>query len=179
MTPSSMHSESSNAHTLEIQQGTWPGDRGLTIMISGAVLLIIVGLVALPSIARRTSQLAPATTPEGVVQRFYQAVYAGDYTAAYAFISADTQQRLALLDLQQQISAELQHSQVRVTKTTVVGDQATVWVTQTTVQPGGLFGSNEWSIDREILLQREGDQWRIRGGPFVVPETKPSAIARW
>lgn len=145
-------------------------DRGLIALIVGALVLIVVGLISIPLLASRTPALAPATTPEGVVQRFYQAVYSGDYSAAYAFLSADTQREFTLIELQQQMSAELQQSQMRVGTTAVHDSSATVQVTVTHFVPGGPFGSNEWSEMREILLQRENDTWKIVSGPFYVPE---------
>ena len=42
----------------------------LAAIVAGAVLLIVAGLLALPLIAGREPALAPADSPEGVVQRF-------------------------------------------------------------------------------------------------------------
>jgi hypothetical protein len=148
-------------------------DRGLLFLLLGALLLIVIGLVSIPLLAGRTPSLAPETTPEGVVQRFYAAAYRGDYQAAYGYVSADAQRRLALADLQQQISSDLQKSQARVGTASINGASASVRVTFTHFEPGGLFGSQEWSFNREVLLQREGDAWKIIGGAFY-----PVKIAR-
>jgi hypothetical protein len=144
-------------------------DRGLLALILGAVLLIVVGLIAVPLAARRTPSLAPATTPEGSVERFYQAAYAGDYGAAYGFLSTETQRRLSLIELQQQLSGNLQRSQARVSASQVADTHATVRVTLTHFSSDGIFGSNEWTEEREILLQREDEAWKIVSGPFYVP----------
>jgi len=144
-------------------------DRNLAALILGALLLIVVGLIAVPLAARRTPSLAPATTPEGTVQRFYQATYNGDYSAAYAFLSGDTQRRLSLIELQQQLSVDLSRSQARISTTRVTDSHATVRVMLTHFSPDGVFGSNEWQEDREVLLQREGAVWKIVSGPFFVP----------
>jgi len=146
-------------------------DRGLAILALGALLLVAVGLIAVPLATRRAPQLAPAATPEGTVQRFYQAAYAGDYSAAYAFLSADTQRRLSLIELQQQLSADLQRSQARVSTTRVTNDQATVRVIVTHYSPDSVFGSNEWQEEREVLLHRDDTAWKIISGPFYVPAT--------
>ena len=147
-------------------------DRGLAGLAAGALLLIVVALIAVPLAARRTPALAPAASPEGVVQRFYQAAYAGDYTAAYAFLSAETQRGLSLIELQQQLSASLQHSQVRAAASRLAGAQATVQVTLTHFGSDGIFGSSEWQEQREVLLAREGEEWKIVSGPFFVPSAK-------
>jgi hypothetical protein len=143
-------------------------DRGLLLLILGVVALIVAGLVAIPVAVRRTPQLAPATTPEGAVQRFYQAAYRGDYTAAYGFLSTETQRKLAVSELQQQMAPDLQDSQMRVRDTTVHASTATVRVTLTHVRPAGLFGSGEWTSEHEVLLQREGETWKIASGPFFL-----------
>ena len=152
---------------------TWPTiDRGLAALILGALLLIAAGLIAIPLAVRRTPSLAPAATPEGTVQRFYQAAYNGDYSAAYAFLSADTQRRLSLIELQQQLSVELPRSQVRISTTRVTDSHATVRVILAHFSPDGIFGSNEWQEEREVLLQREGAAWKIVSGPFFVPASE-------
>ena len=161
-----MHVQPSIPHSKQ----AWPTiDRGLVALILGALLLIAVGLIAVPLAARRSPSLAPVATPEGTVQRFYQAVYNGDYSAAYAFLSADTQRRLSLIELQQQLGVDLLRSQARVSTTRVTDSHATVRVILTHFSPDGIFGSNEWQEEREILLQREGAAWKIVSGPFFVP----------
>lgn len=144
------------------------GDRAMILIVGGALLLIVLGLISIPFAARREPTLAPATTPEGVVQRFYQSVYAGDYQSAYDLLSEDTRARVSLLELQQQLSSELDNSQLRVGAVTDHGTTATVAVTLTYVQPGGIFGSGEWTRELEVLLRRDGDSWHIVSGPFYV-----------
>ncbi len=144
-------------------------DRGLWLLIAGALILVIAGLISIPLFRNRSVPLAPAGTPEGVVQRFYQAAYAGDYTAAYAFLSREARERLSIAELQQQLGSELRDSQARVGRATIHGDTATVEVTLTRYAPGGLFGSNEWTEQRQVLLQRESDGWRISSGAFYLP----------
>ena len=147
-------------------------DRGLVALIVGALLLIALGLIAVPLTLRRTPPLAAVATPEGTVQHFYQAVYNGDYSAAYAFLSADTQRRLSLIELQQQLSVQLLRSQARISTTRVTDSHATVRVILTHFDPDGVFGSNEWQEEREVLLQREGAAWKIVSGPFYVPASE-------
>ncbi|MBA3943775.1 MAG: hypothetical protein H0X37_04350 [Herpetosiphonaceae bacterium] len=146
-----------------------PGvDRGFLLLVLGAVVLILLGLISIPLLGRRTPALAPVNTAEGTVQRFYQAAYQGDYQAAYRFLSSDTQRQLTVSGLQQQIGDELKNSQMVVSKTTVHEPTATVEVKLTYVQPGGLFSSDQYTNNREILLQREGSDWKIISGPFYL-----------
>lgn len=144
-------------------------DRGLFILVGGAIVLIIAGLISIPLANNRAPTIAPATTPEGTVQRFYQAAYGGDYEAAYNFLSADTQRAITLIEFQQQMSWEVQNSQMRVSSATARDSSATVRVTITRVQPGGIFGSGEWQNNYDVVLRREGAAWEIVSGPFSVP----------
>lgn len=144
----------------------WTIDRGMTALIVSALALIAIGLVSLPLMAWRTPTLAPVTTPEGIVQRFYAAAYQGDYSLAYSYLGTDAQGALSVVDLQQQLNPDLQQSQVRIGAATISDTSATVRVTLTHFSSDGLFGSQEWSTEREVLLQHEGNAWKIVGGAF-------------
>ena len=144
-------------------------DRGLLLLVGGALLLIAVGLASMALWGRRAPELAPATSPEGVVQRFYQAAYANDYATAHGFLAAETQARISANELQQQLSQQLRQTQMRVAETSVVGESATVQATITHSYPGGLFGSDEWTEQTSLVLNRAGDSWKIVSGPFVLP----------
>lgn len=148
------------------ERSRWTIDRGMFVLIVSALALITIGLVSLPLLAWRTPTLAPATTPEGIVQRFYAAAYRGDYRLAYSYLGTDAQRMLSVVDLQQQLNPDLQQSQVRIGAAAISDTSATVRITLTHFSSDGLFGSQEWSTEREVLLQREGDAWKIAGGAF-------------
>ena len=136
------------------------------MLIVSALALIVIGLVSIPLLAWRTPTLAPVTTPEGIVQRFYAAAYGGDYRLAHSYLAGDAQRMLSVVDLQQQLNLDLQQSQVHIGAAIINDTNATVRVTLTHFSSDGLFGSQEWSTEREVLLQREGDTWKIAGGAF-------------
>ena len=161
-----MHTASRQAQPGRARLG---GDRGLTFLVLGTLVLIAVGVISIPLVVRRAPTLEPAATPAGTVQRFYQALYAADYATAYSFLSADIQSKLSLSQFQQQLNIDLQHSQMRVLATTITGTHATVQIQVTHFQSGGIFGSDEWSTEQQVLLQHEGERWMIIGGPFYLP----------
>jgi hypothetical protein len=152
----------------------WGIDRKLALVIGGAVLLIVAGLIAIPLAAGRQPVLAPETTPQGTVERFYQALYRGDYSAAHGYFSADTQRRVAVGELQQSLQYEVQNSQARIGKVDVNDSSATVQVIITHFESGGLFGPNSWESENQLLLQREDDVWKIVSGFGFFP-AKPDA----
>jgi hypothetical protein len=161
-----MSHESSEAGATPAQRRIDPALAGIVV---GAIILIVLGLLAIPLAARRPPALAPETTPEGIVQRFYQAIYAGDYTTAYGYLAAETRAQLSALELQQQLAPQLRQSQMRVISTTVHDESATVRIALTHIQPGGLFGANEWTEELDVVLKREGGAWKIVSGPFYLP----------
>jgi len=142
-------------------------DRGLLFLIGGALALIAIGLVSITLTARSAPELSPATTPEGTVQRFYQAAYQGDYAAAYRLLSTDVQRRLSERELQDRMGPQLRQSQIRVGVATVQGNRATVPVKQTYFRDG-LFGTGETGSEYEMSLERDGDAWKITGLPWYL-----------
>ena len=144
-------------------------DPALAVIVVGAVILIVAGLIAIPLAARRSPELAPETTPEGVTQRFYQAAYAGDYATAYSYLAAEVRAQLPEIELQQQLASRLRETQMRVIDTTIHDDSASVRAALSHFQPGGLFDSNEWTEEIDVALKREGQAWKIVGGPFYLP----------
>jgi hypothetical protein len=144
-------------------------DRSLLLFVLGAVTLIVAGLIAIPLAGSRALTLAPASTPEGIVQRFYQALQAEDYQAAYNLVSPDSRRKLPLAEFRQQVESQIEGTQVRIDETRISGATATVEVTLTSFSSGDLFGSGEYSYQRDITLQREGESWRIVDGPFYLP----------
>ena len=141
-------------------------DRSLLLIVGGAVALIVIGLVSTALLSRSTISPAPLTTPQGVVQSFYAAAYAGDYASAYKLLSPDTQRTISERELRERLSADLRQSQARVGAGAVQGDRATVPVTITHYTRDGLFGSDEWTYTQEVSLKRVGDSWQLLGGPF-------------
>lgn len=142
-----------------------PHSWGVTALAAGAVALIVLALVTLGLSEHRQPALAPASTPEGVVQRFFDATYRGDYAAAYAMLSPATRRERSLAEFQAQMRYQ-RESEMHVDAVAAHGDTATVTVTVTHYSPGGLFGGGEWSTQYDLLLEREGDTWRIVGEPF-------------
>jgi hypothetical protein len=151
-------------HDPQIQTRRSRAGWGLPALAVGALVLVVIALVAIP-FASRPPELAPASTPEGVLQRFFDAIYRGDYLAAYTMLSNDTQHDLSLADFQARMRYQ-RESELRVDAVAIHGEMAMVSVTVTRYNPGDLFGGGEWSTQYNLLLERGGDTWRILGEPF-------------
>ncbi|KPV50884.1 hypothetical protein SE17_24360 [Kouleothrix aurantiaca] len=141
-------------------------DRSLLFVLGGALALIVIGLISTAVLERTSPSFAPASTPEGTVQRFYASLYAGDYAAAYGMLSPGTQRTIAERDLRERMSYDLRQSQARVGLASVQGDRATVPVTITHYSQDGLFGAQEWTSEQEISLVQTNGVWLLLGGPF-------------
>ncbi|MGQ9926773.1 MAG: hypothetical protein ACUVS4_07865 [Chloroflexaceae bacterium] len=139
---------------------------GLWALVGGAALLIIIALLTIPLSARQQPVFAPLSTPEGVVQRFFDAVYRGDYAGAYGFLSANMQRERSLAEFQNQIRYA-RNGEMRVDRVAIHDDTATVTVTVTRFEPGGIFGGNQWSTQYDLLLERDGESWRIVSWPLA------------
>jgi len=141
--------------------GSW----GLFALAGGALALVVIALIAIAMADRRQPELAPDSTPEGVVQRFFAATYRGDYAAAYGMLSDTAQHERSLAEFQERMRYERQ-SEMRVDAAAVHGETASVIVTVSHFSAGDIFGGGEWSAQYDLLLERDGDSWRITGEPF-------------
>jgi hypothetical protein len=137
---------------------------GLLGLVVAAVALIGLALLVIPTVSRRPLELALLSTPQGVVQHFYDAIYRGNYGAAYALLSDQTQREVPLEGFQGYANFS-RESEMRVDAVEINDTTATVTITVTHFEPGGIFGGNDWSYESEVLLEREGDSWRIIGLP--------------
>lgn len=143
----------------------WSQAWGLLALVGGALALVIIALIAIALGGRQQPELAPLSTPEGVVQHFFDATYRGDYATAYGMLSDTTRRERTLAEFQEQLRYQ-RDSELRVNAVAIHDQTATVTVTVTHFSPGGLFGGNEWSTQYDILLERDGETWRIIGWPF-------------
>lgn len=146
------------------------------------VALLIIGFVvvatAIVLIAGATPvHEYPADSPEGTIQRYMRALDERDPAAAYALLSSAVQGRFSEAQF-----ADQQYSYgpygdgsgrlVRIDRTDVTGDRATVALTIEQYWGGG-FGSNRTVMHRTIRLVREAGDWRLDEA-LVGPELMPA-----
>ncbi|MBI4286708.1 MAG: hypothetical protein HY670_12540 [Chloroflexi bacterium] len=132
------------------------------LLIFGAIIgvLIIVAIALVLTISPRDSALLPEDTPEGVVQRFLQAVKDQDYVKAYSYLSLEEPGKDGAphkvtyeewrTRFRQSPSREQRAWKATLGKSTIVGDIATVEVIIETFRPGG--GPFENPVDTSYTL---------------------------
>jgi hypothetical protein len=129
------------------------------VALTAAVgLVVAIALVAV--LVRGGNPVAFAeNTPEGVVQRYSQAVIDGDEQTALTYVVPE-------------VASACEHTgtseDVRVTllKTQEQDTGATVEVRMTSLSSGGPFGTSEYSSDDSFRLVKSGDTWLIQSAPW-------------
>jgi hypothetical protein len=134
--------------------------RALVALIAAVGLVVVIALVAV--LVRGGNPVTfGENTPEGVVQRYSQAVIDGDDNTALTYVVPD-------------VASSCDHTgtgeDVRITllKTQVHDTDATVDVQVTTLTHGGLFGTEEFSNEDSFRLVKSGDSWLIASAPWQV-----------
>lgn len=154
-----------------------PRNRSLAI-----VALLIVGFVlvatAIVLIAGATPvREYPADSPEGTIQRYIRALDERDLDGAYTLLSSAARNSFSKAQFSEQQYVYGPYGDgsgrlVRIDRTEVTGDRATVTLTIEQFWGGG-FGSDRTVIHRTIRLVREAGGWRLDEA-LVGPELMPA-----
>jgi hypothetical protein len=148
-----------DADQLELSTPAKP-DRTLRAILIAVALLVVIAVVVVVVRNATTVVLDPAT-PEGVVQRYSQAVIDGDHPTAYSLLSADSRHPCDYYD------PAPTGIRLALRSTTLSGTtNALVRVTISKSYNGGPFSSNEDSYDDEFILVKSGGTWLIYSAPY-------------
>jgi hypothetical protein len=146
--------------------------RSRILMVSLAVAVAVVVLIALIAVfVQREPVQYAEDTPEGVVQRYAQAVVDGDVDTALTYLVDDT------ADDCDRIPVDTQDRRVTLLQTTERDDTARVEVLVATVYGSGPLGPSEYESEGAFDLVKEGDAWLIRTAPWelvVCAQTGPN-----
>jgi hypothetical protein len=129
----------------------------LIALIAAVALVVVIALVAV--FLRGNPVQYAEDTPEGVVQRYSQAVVDGDLDTALTYVVAEVADTCDRIETPDQM-------RVTLVKTTQTGDGAQVDVRITTVYDSGPLGTNEYSSDGTFRLVTSGDSWLIESAPW-------------
>jgi len=137
-------------------------NRVLAVFVGAVVLLAVLAGVL---VANRAAPNLNPDTPEGVVQQYLKAVFAGDHPAAAALLSPSSGCNVS--DVAAAYAPE--SARIVLDHTAVTGDHAVVTVKVTEGSGGGPFESSGYSHTERITVQREGAVWKITGSPWLLP----------
>jgi hypothetical protein len=133
-------------------------DRTLIAVLVAVGLLVLLALVVVVVRNASTATL-DATTPEGVVQRYAQAVIDGDDETASGYLVSQSDECEYYGESDRELRLAL-----RSTETS--GQRSTVRVSVTTSYGGGPFSSSEYTTDEAFQLVKSGDDWMIEETPY-------------
>lgn len=136
--------------------------------ILSIVLLAVIGLVVAAALIAVLVRPGPtpfdADTPEGVVQRYAQAVSEGDAEEALSYLLPE------IADDCERASLGTDDLRLTLVGTTERGDTARVRVIVTTIYGSGPLGPSEFQSEETFTLARDGGEWFVDTSPwqFVV-----------
>lgn len=146
---------SSNA---EVPALSRTGRAGPIALASVIVVVVIVALVVV--YARGATKPLPSDSPEGVVQRYSQAVVDGDIATAITYLSDQ------VADECERVRPEIADHRVSILKTVRSGDVTRVHVLVETAYETGLFGDGGYRSEEVFELTPRGDGWGIDAAPW-------------
>jgi hypothetical protein len=133
-------------------------DRTLVAILVAIGVIVVVALVVV--LSRGAAAPLDPSTPEGVVQRYAQAVADGDDEAALEYLTTDAKERC------EGFYETSDRARLTFVDTNVSGDTATVTVNLTTTYGYSLFGSSQSSYEEQFRLMKSGGGWLISEAPY-------------
>lgn len=132
--------------------------RPLYIAVGVVAVLVVVALIVV--FTRSGPVELDESTPEGVVQRYVEAIIAGDDETARGYLTPDLREQCDDIE-----PYERDNTRVTLAGTTERGDTATVEVMVTRTAGAGL-GATDYTSEERFQLERDGGDWVIDGTPW-------------
>lgn len=130
----------------------------LIALVSGVVLVVVIALIAV--FARGGTTQLDESTPEGVVQRYAQAVVDGDAQAARGYLVPE------LADDCDRVSPSSDDVRVTLLESTERDESARVRVLIVTVYGTGPLGPDEYESEEVFDLVEVDGEWLIETTPW-------------
>jgi hypothetical protein len=143
-----------------------PVDRFLLAIIIGVVALVLVALAL--ALTRTPQGYLPDTTPDGVAHNYLLAIKQRDSARAYGYLAPDlagyppsVDDFVADIDAHYSWAFNRDPATISVGDARIAGDRATVTVSETRFESGGLFSSGQYRMSFAMSLLRQGDTWKL------------------
>lgn len=134
-----------------------------------AVLVIVAVVLVLTMSGREDAPLLSEDTPKGIVQRYLLALEAEDFIKAYDYFSSSTKQDLTYEKWQPRnvISRDRPGFKITLVKSSVKGNEATVYADVDIFRPDGPFDNPVSTSRITFYLVKEGTNWRINSPTYI------------
>jgi len=133
-------------------------DRTLIAILAAIAVIVVVALVVV--LTRGAAAPLDESTPEGVVQRYAQAVAGGDDAAALEYLAPSADLECYDYD------TGADRARLTFVSTDITGDTAIVTVNLTATYGYSLFGSSQSSYQERFELVKSGTAWQITTAPY-------------
>jgi len=135
----------------------------LAFGIAIGVLVIAAIALVLTIGGAREAPLLSEDTPEGIVQRYFKALQAGDYMTAYSYLIPPASEKYPYQEWRSPFisSGEKPEWKVTLGKSAVRGSEATVDVVVDIFRPGGPFENPVRTQHVTFFLKKDGTSWKI------------------
>jgi hypothetical protein len=130
----------------------------LIALVTGVVLVVVIALIAV--FTRGDAAQLDAGSPEGVVQRYSQAIVDGDTQTALTYVVREVADEC--------VSRYVSEEDIRITvlETTERDETAHVRVLIVTVYGTGPFGADEYEAESSFDLVKVGGDWLVELAPW-------------
>lgn len=144
------------------------------LIITGIVVaILIVVSIAVAIYTQNRLPLLAEDTPEGIVQRYLQALERDDLTLAYSYLSSSAKERKTFQEFSRELSfrpREVQQKQITLDKSRVFDNTAEVQVTIREFRPSGplTFEPSESSFPSFFSLVKQDGKWLMTDASYPV-----------
>lgn len=138
-------------------------ERSVLIIGLSVLALVVVAVAAALALGSTGPSQFPAGSPEDTLQRYLQAIQDGRAEEAYDYLSLRAREQMPFRDFARSVAVVGQspwEQRVRIDRTTVDGDRATLYLTIEHFSGAGI-GFNRWTYERPVRLVREDGAWKI------------------
>lgn len=137
--------------------------RPLLLIGAGILVLLVLSVVVVLVAGRGGTTQFPADSPEGTLQRYLAAVEESDYEAAHAYFSERVKNEMSVEDFRRSIAmfgGPQSGQRVLFRGSSGDDDRVRLELDVEYFYDDG-FGGSSFRQPREVIMVREGGEWRI------------------